>query len=147
MNPYSYGSMPYDHNLIQNVEKAINGQYSAIQCYSQLAESAPSEEQKKRILEIRQDEVRHYHTFSGIYTNLTGHQPAPKITESCPKDYVRGLKFAVEDEQKTVDFYREIADKTQDPYIQSAFRRAAEDEQNHAVWFLYFYTRICCESK
>ncbi|GAA3314104.1 hypothetical protein GCM10020331_005840 [Ectobacillus funiculus] len=45
--------------------------------------------------------------------------------------------------KKTVDFfYLDIADKAQDSYIKKQFRRAATDEQNHAVWFLYFYTKL-----
>jgi len=51
------------------------------------------------------------------------------------------LEFALQDEQKTVDFYMEIADDSTNQFIKDAFKRAAVDEQNHAVWFLYFYTK------
>lgn len=133
-----------DH-LTQDIAKAINGQYSAIACYTKLAEIAPNEEARKQILEIRQDEVRHYQVFSQIFNAITGTQPTPRLTETCPTGYKDGLIFAFKDEQKTVDFYLDIAEKAQDPYIKESFRRAAADEQNHAVWFLYYYTTLCCK--
>jgi rubrerythrin len=40
-----------------------------------------------------------------------------------------------------VDFYLEITDYTTSSYIKEVFRRAAADEQNHAVWFLYYFSK------
>jgi len=129
------------HTLDQDVEKAINGEYSAIDCYARLANMAPDKKEREQILEIRQDEIKHYQQFVQIYRSLTGVPPQPKITEECPSGYVKGLEFAIEDEQKTVDFYMEIADNAADPFIKDVFRRAAADEQNHAVWFLYYFSK------
>ncbi|WP_027415115.1 ferritin-like domain-containing protein [Aneurinibacillus terranovensis] len=144
MYPYYYHYEP-DSGLLSDTVKAINGEYSAIHCYKQLAKMAHNDEEKNRILEIRQDEIRHYQVFSKIYMSLTGFHPNPQITEQCPNDYKSGLQFALKDEQQTVDFYLTIADKTQDTNIKDRFRRAAADEQNHAVWFLYYYTKLCCD--
>lgn len=127
--------------LVSDVEKAINGEYSAIHCYAKIAQMARNEQERNRILEIRQDEIRHFQQFEQIYLNLTGRRPQPKITEECPNIYLHGLEFAINDEQKTVDFYMEIADDVTDTHVKEVFRRAATDEQNHAVWFLYFYTK------
>jgi rubrerythrin len=146
--PYSmYPSMyraSTDLNLTADLLKAINGEYSAIACYGRYAELASDPAEKRSILEIRKDEIRHYETFIQIFMSLTGRRPEPKLTEACAKDYVSGLEASIRDEQETVDFYLEVADKARDPYIKERFRRAAADEQNHAVWFLYFYTRGCC---
>ncbi|WP_270180313.1 ferritin-like domain-containing protein [Alkalihalobacillus sp. CinArs1] len=127
--------------LVEDIATAINGEYSAIQCYDILAQLAPNEKTKDQILEIRQDEVNHYQAFTTIYTQLTGQQHSPQLIEECPTSYISGLKYSIEDEQKAVDFYLDIADQTQDSYIKEVFKRAAADEQNHAVWFLYFLTR------
>ena len=129
------------HPLVQDVEKAINGEYSASDCYARLANLAPSKKVREQILEIRQDEIKHYQQFVQIYRGLTGIPPQPKITEGCPNTFLKGLEFAIEDEQKTVDFYMEIADAATDPFIKEVFRRAAVDEQNHAVWFLYYFAK------
>ncbi|CAM4518284.1 ferritin-like domain-containing protein [Paenibacillus macerans] len=127
-----------DQNLIPDIVRAINGEYNAIICYEQLAGMAPNEEIKRRIMEIRQDEIRHYHSFLQLYASLTGTQATPRQTERCPADYRSGVIGAFLDEQKTVDQYLEIADKAHDPYIKELFKRTVSDEQNHAVWFLYF---------
>lgn len=134
---YDFRAAP-DAALIDDIAKAINGEFSAIACYEQLAKLAPNEEQRNQILEIRNDEIHHYQIFSHIYTSLTGRQPTPQIVEPCPAEYVAGLKAAFKDEQETVDFYLDIAEKANAPYIKEAFKRASADEQNHAVWFLYF---------
>lgn len=138
-NSYWY-NRSMDMQLISDIAKAINGEYSAIICYEQLAKLAPNEEARNQILEIRQDEIRHYQSFSQIYVSLTGKQHTPQITEQCENTYTAGLRASFKDEQKTTDFYLDIADKTNDPYIKEVFRRASSDEQNHAVWFLFFLT-------
>ncbi|WP_416825625.1 ferritin-like domain-containing protein [Ectobacillus polymachus] len=138
MNDY-YARPSADQELIQDLAKAINGEYSAITCYEQLAKLAPNEEERNRILEIRKDEIRHFHSISQIYTSLSGGQPTPQMPEACATDYKQGVKAAFKDEQETVDFYLDIADKAKNPFIKKQFRRAASDEQNHAVWFLSFF--------
>lgn len=129
------------NKLVSDLEKAINGEYSAIDCYAKLANLTANKKEREQIHEIRQDEIKHYQEFVRIYQNLTGRQPQPKIIEDCPGVYVNGLEFALQDEQRTVDFYLEISDSAQDPYMKETFRRAAADEQNHAVWFLYYFSK------
>jgi rubrerythrin len=130
-----------NEKLASDIEKAINGEYSAINCYAKLANLASKENERKQILEIRQDEINNFQQFTQIYTSLTGRQPQPTIIEECPDLYRNGLEFALQDEQQTVDFYLNIADETNNPYIKEVFRRAAADEQNHAVWFLYYFSK------
>ncbi|MBS4178632.1 ferritin-like domain-containing protein [Lederbergia citrea] len=125
-----------DKALVNKIAKAINGEYSAINCYGKLITMSSTETEKDRINEIRNDEIRHFNEFCAIYTLITNQQPHPQISEQCPDQYKAGLEFAFEDEQHTVDFYHEIADQAIHPYIRRRFNRAAADEQNHAVWFL-----------
>ncbi|PPA69473.1 rubrerythrin family protein [Jeotgalibacillus proteolyticus] len=102
-----------------------------------MAGLAPVQEESNRILEIQQDERRHFEEFSTIYMNLTGVQPTPQLNEGCHDTYRDALTFAFKDEQETVDFYLDLADRAQNPHIKQVFKRAAADEQNHAVWFLF----------
>ncbi|USK34468.1 ferritin-like domain-containing protein [Bacillus sp. F19] len=124
---------------IDQIAKALAGEYNAIQCYEQMANLAKNEEEKKQIMEIRNDEINHYQTFAAIYQNLSGMQYNPKQTEECPGDYFSALIAAFRDEQETVDFYLDIAENASSPYIRKQFKRASADEQNHAVWFLYYF--------
>ncbi|HSH25970.1 MAG TPA: ferritin-like domain-containing protein [Massilibacterium sp.] len=137
MNVYTW-LLRQNEASVKEIEKAINGEYSAIICYSKLANVAPTEEERNQILEIRQDEMIHLQQFAQIYVNLTGQQPKPKLIEECETEYVKGLEAALKDEQMTVDFYLKIGDETTYPSIKQIFHRAAKDEQNHAVWFLYY---------
>ena len=129
-----------DYSLVDDLVKAINGEYSAIYCYGQLAEMAPTQEERNRINEIRQDEIRHYQSISTVYMHITGRQPNPQIVEQCAATYKAGLRASFIDEQETVDFYLDIAEKSSDPHVKELFKRAASDEQNHAVWFLFLLT-------
>lgn len=138
--PYHYANFHRQHEgqLIQDLQKAINGEYNAIHCYGKLAAMAASEEERTKILEIREDEKRHLETFGSIYTHLTGREPAPQVTGECTDTYREGLIASFKDEQQTVDFYLDVSDRTYETFIKETFRRAAADEQNHAVWFSFF---------
>lgn len=130
-----------EQELIKDLEKAINGEYSAIQCYERLAGMAKDVKERNQILEIRQDEIKHFNAFTGIYEAITGMKPTPQIIGFCPTKYLAGLEASIIDEQETVDDYLVIAQTTENRMIKKVFRDAAADEQNHAVWFLYFYTK------
>lgn len=125
-------------SLLADLTKTINSEFTAIHCYKQLASIAPSEEVKNRILEIRKDEIRHFQTFSSIYLSLTGMHHSPQITEQCPTNYKNGIISSFHDEQEAVDFYHEVARKN--PIVMGVYNQIAADEQNHAVWFLFFKT-------
>ncbi|UYO36486.1 ferritin-like domain-containing protein [Bacillus zhangzhouensis] len=141
---YDYSYSPYDMRqntrIISDLEKAVNGEYSAIQCYEKLVQRAKTPEAKKIIQEIRQDEVRHYQLFSKLYYSLTGKNHKPSVTEPCPDQLREGLVFAFKDEQKTVDFYLTVSDYVRDQGTKELMKRIAQDEQQHAVWFLYLLT-------
>ncbi|WP_284141387.1 ferritin family protein [Virgibacillus sp. LDC-1] len=124
-----------DSRLVKDLRTAISGEYSAIICYEKLASLAPTIIERDQIWEIIKDERRHLQTFSSIYVNVTGEQPTPQIIEECSNTYKEGLISSFKDEQETVDFYLDIVDRTSDNVVKEAFRRAADDEQNHAVWF------------
>ena len=128
-------------DLVKQVQMAINGEYSAIKCYEKLAKLAPTEEERKQIMEIRNDEISHFKQLVHLYTGLTGIDPKPVQMEICEDQYKLGLEAALKDEQHTVDFYLSIADETSNPTARHIFERAAKDEQQHALWFLYYYVK------
>ena len=129
------------NNLVKQIIMAINGEYNAIKCYEKLAKLAPTEEERKQILEIRKDEISHFKQLISLYSGLTGIDPKPQQTEICEENYIRGLEAALKDEQNTVDFYLSVADETTNAAAMQLFERAAKDEQQHAVWFLYYFTK------
>jgi rubrerythrin len=78
-----------DAALINVIGKAINGEYSGLPAMKNVAKTAPNEDTRTKILEIRNDEIRHFQVFSKIYTILTGRNPRPFIVEQCPSDMHR----------------------------------------------------------
>lgn len=134
-----YTVQPTSNNrLILDLNKAINGEYNAIRYYEQLAKLAPNEEVKNRILEIQKDEIRHYQGFVYTYTYLTAQQPTLQINETLPQNFKSSILTAFKDEQEAVEFYHRVAREYNIPYISNQFSSNASDEQNHAVWFLFF---------
>jgi rubrerythrin len=97
---------------------------------------------RKKILEIRNDEIKYYNQFVSIYISLTGRQPQPNISEECPSKFLEGRKIALKDEQETVDFYLNNSDEAQNQLIKNTFSRAASDEQNHESGFYTFIQKI-----
>lgn len=137
-----YGSYSqYDYALINDIAKAIQGEAHAISYYADLVALAPDRDTKEVFSEIREDEVKHYHTFLSIYQSLTGQSPQLSPGPR-PENLEEGIKFAIRDEIETVDFYNSVADKAYDPTIREAFRRAALDEQQHASWFTYKWIEL-----
>ncbi|MGG4039920.1 ferritin family protein [Heyndrickxia ginsengihumi] len=127
-----------ESEIINDISIAINGEYQAIYCYEQLKRQTKNSEIMNQINEIQNDELRHYQMFSNLYTLLTGQHYSPQIIGKCPPNFQNGVLAAFKDEQKTVDFYNEVARKTDNSSIKETFLQASVDEQNHAVWFLYF---------
>lgn len=130
---YPNPQTPVSPELIRNIERAINGEYQAIQYYRRLARLAPNEEARQTILSIRQDEIRHYNSFSRIYTQLTGRRPRVE-QGTLPRTYREGLRVAIQDELEASRFYREISAMSNVPRITNRFFRASQDEFRHSVW-------------
>ncbi|MCD8509053.1 MAG: ferritin-like domain-containing protein [Bacillus sp. (in: Bacteria)] len=89
---------------------------------------------------MRQDELKHFDQFSYLYETYTGRKYAPKFVEESHEEYLDMLKVVFEKEQEAVDEYLELSDLPLQSHIRRVFRRAAADEQNHAVWVLAFLT-------
>lgn len=63
---------------------------------------------------------------------------SPQINETLPQNFKSGILTAFKDEQEAVEFYHRVAREYNIPYISNQFSSNASDEQNHAVWFLFF---------
>ncbi|MBS4174358.1 ferritin-like domain-containing protein [Bacillus sp. FJAT-49736] len=127
---------------MSDLSKAINGEYEAIQCYEYLINQTTNPEIREQLIEIRNDEICHYETFYNLYLSLTNTHPPVSMTKKCPPDFKSGIIAAFKDEQNTTDFYHAVARNIKEKYLKEPFQQAALDEQNHAVWFLYFMRYI-----
>ncbi|TMW70328.1 ferritin-like domain-containing protein [Alteribacter natronophilus] len=129
-----------NREMIRNIARSIDNEYTAVICYEGLMQMAPDEYSAYRIMRIREDNMRHYQAFSQIFTMVTGHQHQPQMTRECPQDFREGSRAAFIDEQENVEFYLRIAEEADIPFVRRSYRRASSDDQNSATWFLYFLT-------
>lgn len=142
-DPYGMMRQPeVDETVALELERAIQGECHAIACYQQLMELAPTAAERAQIGEIIADEQRHVQQLSKMYTLATNRQPTLRHIEECPKSYRAGLEAAIVDEQKASDTYRDLAERMMSFPMRELIVRIASDEQNHAVWFLYFLQRL-----
>ncbi|MCL6606350.1 MAG: ferritin-like domain-containing protein [Paenibacillus sp.] len=130
------GTLSSNTCLINDVSKAIIGEVHAFNFYKRLAELAPIEQSRKKILSIRLDEVKHYHWFSMILRGLGGQQPQI-LTSPIPITYREGVRKAIWDESESAAFYKDISYRATDLPTNKFFMDAAHDEQRHASWFQY----------
>ncbi|WP_051314643.1 ferritin-like domain-containing protein [Alteribacter aurantiacus] len=122
---------------INNIARTMNIVYTSIFCLEVLAQLAPNQEERNRLLAIRVEEFRHYRMFAELYFTLTGREHSPQMMAVCPSEYKSGLREAFFNKQNNVAFYLKVAEQADVPAVRNTFRRAAWDEQNHAVWLLF----------
>lgn len=139
-------SSQMDHyQLIRDLEKAIQGEYNAIQFYRALIPMAPVDH-RKYIEQIGGDERNeHIKNFSNLYRHLTGKEPVVKPAE-LPTAYVPGLKKALDDEQEAAEFYQQVYLGSNDPYVRKIFFEAMTDEMRHATRLTFLYSNYFLEN-
>ncbi|WP_257985551.1 ferritin-like domain-containing protein [Bacillus sp. V5-8f] len=120
---YRYYSRQPNYDFISNIAKAIDGEFSAIQCYNKLVKMVPTEKEKSVITEIIKDENNHLDNFTQIYYSLTGRQPDISKSHECPTRLKDILEYSFEDEQESVDSYMDIAYSTDDQNIEGFYPR------------------------
>ncbi len=124
-------------DLLEAIEKSINGEYHAIRRYSRMLELAPSPALQAILKEVRRDEKKHFHRFTSIYSAWTGGRQVSLHKNRVPTSFEEGVKDSIVEEQNDVKFYRGIAEMTRLPYIQRSYLDASHDERRHANWFIY----------
>ena len=141
-NPY----VMYDMNLL---EKSLEGIKSAIQgekedelFYDYLISLAPTEDEKKIIASIRDDERGHNKMFRQIYKSITGIDAPPGVDEEFikPASYLDGIKKALFGELGAVERYREIRRGLPSIMYRDILFNIITDEIKHSSKYNYLYT-------
>lgn len=132
------------YQLIEDLQKAIQGEYEAIQFYRALIPMAPPDH-RKYIGQIESDErTEHIVNFSNLYRHLTGKEPSVHPGK-LPTDYVSGLKKAIDDEQEAAEFYQKVYLGSNDPFVRKIFFEAMTDEMRHATRISFLYSNFFLE--
>lgn len=130
--------------VIKALVEAVYTEKEAITLLNQLTVLAPSHKEHNQLTIMKQEESRHLHQFTNAYYELTSHYPVVNDKDNCSILYRQGIQQLIEAKQNNVSFYLDGGDwlNEQDPILAQVFRRAAADEQQHAIWLVYFLTLL-----
>lgn len=113
--------------------------------YDYLISIAPTEEDKKIIESIRNDERHHNQMYRKIYLELTG-VSLPKATEGPTSEqftftYLQGLEQALMGELSAVEKYRKILAEMSDKQRYNMVFEILTDELKHAAKYNYLIAK------
>ncbi len=143
---YEYPYMMYDMNLLEKslegIKAAVQGEKEDELFYDYLISIAPTEDEKKIIASIRDDERGHNKMFRQIYRNITGKDiPAGSEEEFVkPISYLDGIKQALFGELGAVERYREIRRGLPSIMYRDMLFNIITDEIKHSAKYNYLYT-------
>ncbi|KQL48287.1 hypothetical protein AN963_00230 [Brevibacillus choshinensis] len=154
--PYSYSSyvpyvQPVAHDqseermqiVIRLIQEAIADERHDELFYDYLLSVAPTEQEKKVITGIRDDERKHRSLFRQIYTQLTGQRPpitGEGETFQKPASYLDGIEQALMGELKAFEKYRVIYKYIPSQYRDTIFE-IMTDEMKHASYYNWLYAK------
>lgn len=154
--PYSYSSyvpyaQPVAHDqredrmqiVIRLIQEAIADERHDELFYDYLLSVAPTDQEKKVIAGIRDDERKHRSLFRQIYTQLTGqHLPVTGEEETFqkPASYLDGIEQALMGELKAFEKYRVIYKYIPVQYRDTIFE-IMTDEMKHASYYNWLYAK------
>lgn len=127
----------------EKLETYIRAELGDAALYRELAKIAPSEEDRKLLLEFSADEQSHAQEFQKIYTMLTRSVYNPEVsTPVITKPYRDVLHERILDESGDFRKYGEqYIIPTMNSELTRAYYRARTDENVHALRLLYLLTK------
>ncbi len=127
------------------LKKAIKGEEDGLHFYSLLAEKSTNPEARRKLEGLRDDEVRHKVTLTGLYRTYVGGEigklPAHGIT-ALRKVFAKGhldnrktemdfINLAIEAELAATKYYREQKNLVDDAEFKNIFDQLADEEHGH----------------
>lgn len=124
------------------IKEAVSGEKEDELFYNYLISVAPTEEEKKIIASIRDDEKKHNMMFRKIYKDLTGMDVEVEEEGEFekPSSYLEGIKRALFGELKAVEKYRVIRQGLPNRYYRDMLFEIITDELKHGSLYNYLYT-------
>jgi len=141
-NPYMMYDMSLLEKSLQGIKLAVQGEREDELFYDYLISVAPTNDEKKIIASIRDDERGHNKMFRQIYKSLTGADvPAGKDEEFMkPISYIEGIKKALFGELGAVERYREIRRGLTSTIYRDMLFNIITDEIKHSAKYNYLFT-------
>lgn len=127
----------------EKLETYIKAELGDAALYKELSKIAPSDEDRKLLMEFSQDEQSHANEFKRIYTMLTRKNFNPEIKTPVISDsYKNVLRERVLDESGDFRKYGEqYLQENVNTTLKDAYYRARTDENVHALRLLYMISK------
>ena len=141
-NPY----IMYDPDLLkkslEGIKAAVQGEREDELFYDYLISVAKTNDEKKIITSIRDDERYHNKLFRQIYSNITGIDVLISGDEEFvkPASYLEGIKRALFGELSAVEKYREIRRGLPSTMYRDILFNIITDEIKHSAKYNYLFT-------
>ena len=133
---------------LEAVKIAVNAERDAYLFYREAAEKSTNPRGKDMFQQLSDFEMEHYKKMVHLYLSLknenkwipyvgAGELIARNRIESAKGGYetkdddIRALKTAIAKETEAADFYRKMAEKTEDPMGKEMFKKLVEEEETH----------------
>jgi rubrerythrin len=141
-NPYTMYDMDLLQKSLEGIKLAVQGEKEDELFYDYLISIAPTEEEKKIIASIRDDERGHNKMFRQIYKSITGMDVPPGKDEEFikPISYLDGIKKALFGELGAVERYREIRRGLPSTIYRDMLFNIITDEIKHSAKYNYLFT-------
>lgn len=126
---------------LEMIRKAVQGERHDELFYDELIRLAPTQDQKKIIASIRDDERSHNRMFRQMYRELTGRdvEAAADTPFQKPASYLEGIVTALFGELEAVEEYRKIWSGLPAGVYHDTLLGIIMDEQKHATKYNYLY--------
>jgi len=141
-SPYTMYDMNLLEKALEGIELAVKGEKEDELFYDYLISIAPTDEEKKIIASIRDDERGHNKMFRQIYKSITGVNLPPGDGEEFvkPTSYLDGIKKALFGELGAIERYREIRRGLPSTISRDMLFNIITDEIKHSAKYNYLFT-------
>lgn len=131
---------------LKEIQDALKGENEDRMFYTYLIDQAPSDEDKRIIEGIRDDEMKHYKVFGQLYYELTGRAASPEQDTDFekPASYCDGLRRALLGEQNAVRKYRKILFAMQHRTHINILTEIITDELRHLGLYNFLFAKNGC---
>ena len=131
--------------ILEMIKDSVTSEKEDERFYDHLIAIAPSQEDKKIIESIRNDERHHNQLFRKIYLELTGVALPKNVLESSETElnitYMQGLEQALMGELSAVEKYRKILAEMADKQRYNMVFEILTDELKHAAKYNFLITK------
>ncbi|MGV3488524.1 MAG: ferritin family protein [Tuberibacillus sp.] len=123
--------------FLNQLLQAQASEAQAIDFYTRVLQSAPSEKAREAFRHALEDERLHYRLFGDLYRRLTNQEPqVPTLEAVTFHSFGEALEKAVDSELEAYEMYRDMFLSTSDPGARDTLLRAFTDEIEHATRFI-----------